>query len=669
MSVSLIALSASLGLALGSTTSVAASSTPAAVVSASLQPGPETIIVTASALTDPSDALSQGVEIVDRSEALIASVAGGIGEALTGRPGLRTTFYGPNASRPIIRGLGEDRIKLLSNGLSGIDASTVSPDHAPAIDGMDAQSIEVLKGPAALRFGGNAIGGVVNVVDGRLPTALTGRALSGDVFGALATAEEATAIGGRLGLETGSLVIKVDGFSRSSSDYAIPGFAQTAALRAITGDETRDSVPNSGGNIQVFAGSMSYINAKGHVGISARRTDSEYGIPGEEAFIDLEQTRYEFLGGLKDLGFIANLTLSGTWGDYRHAEIEEESGETGTVFTNEGYEVRAEARHVPLGRFEGLFGVQLGETDFAAIGEEAFVLPVTIKSAGVYGFERYRADTWGVEFGARFETRDYSGLAGERAFDLTSLSASAFADVAQGLRLSLNLSRTERAPTEIELFADGPHAATAAFEIGNSGLDKESALGIEGTARWSHDDIRAEINLWTSRFDGFISFDPTGDIEDDLPVFEVRQDDADLTGFEASLTAPLYQTGSWSVSGDAALDYVRGKYRDNGGNIARMPPALLTLGLEGRTERLRVRGEVQVLGEQDDVAAFEIPTDGATILNASLSWRPVETNNRLELVFSARNLTDQEVREHTSFLKDILPRPGRSLRASLRATF
>ena len=638
-----------------------------AAVGVSAEPQTEIVIVTASPLGDSADALSQGVSVVTRLEAANASVSGGIGETLSGLPGIRSTFYGPNASRPIIRGLGEDRIRLLLNGLTGIDASTLSPDHAPAIDGLDADQIEVLKGPAALRFGSNAIGGVVNVVDGRLPLALPEKPIGGEVFIGKSTAEDATAGAFKLVTTTGNYVFRLDGLARLNGDYDIPGFAQIAALRAQTGDDTQGSVTNSRGEIWAIGASGARITERTNLALSVRKTNSNYGIPGEEAFIELDQTRVDARAMIMDLGFVDSLTISATSGDYTHSEIEF-SGEVGTVFTNSGYEGRVEARLKPMGNFDGLYGIQFGSNDFSALGEEAFILPVTIDQMGLFGFQRYKTDTWGGEIGVRFEKRNYSGLAGTRDFDLGSTSASLFATPLDGLRVSLSASRTQRAPTEVELFADGPHAATQAFEIGDSDLETETATSIEGGISWQVRGWRAKADVWQAQFDGFVAFAPTGAIEDDLPVFQVTQADADLTGYEISIDGPLWTGTDWAINGDAALDYVRGRY-DDGGNIARMPPRLMTLGLEARSDRLTARGEVQVLDDQTEVAAFETATPGATTYNVRFGWKPLADNDDLELTLEGRNLSDEEVREHMSFLKEQLPKPGRSIRLSVRAQF
>ena len=632
------------------------------------QPRPaETIMVTASSLGDPSDAISQGVAVINRGDALQASISGGIGETLAGIPGVRSTFYGVNASRPIVRGLGEDRIRLVLNGLQGIDASTISPDHAPAIDGLDAEGIEVLKGPAALRYGGNAVGGVVNVVDGRLPTKLPEKPFAGEIFLAGSIAEDAGTAAFKLVGTRGNGVLRVDGFRREGQDYKIPGFSQTAALRAVTGDDTEGTAFNTRGEIWALGGSVARITDRTSLALATRQTKSNYGIPGEEAFIELSQTRYDFQASIKDLGFLDTLTFSITTGDYSHSEIEFD-GAIGTVFTNEGYESRLEARHRSIGDLDGVFGLQFAANDFAAEGDEAFILPVTIETVGAFWVERFNQENWGAEVGARYEQRDYSGLAGARTFNLGSFSASAFVKPIDGLRLSLNAGYTERAPTEVELFADGPHAATQAFEIGDADLKTETAISLEGVARWQIGGATVDLNVWRSSFDGFIAFNPTNQIEDDLPVFLVSQKDATLSGAELHVTWPLGQVAGWSVVGDGGMDTVRGSY-DGGGAIARMPPAMVTLGLEAKSPQMRVRAEVQSIAEQTRSAAFETKTAGSTALNALWSWRPVQSNDRIELTFEGRNLTNEDIREHTSFLKDYLPKPGRSIRVSLKGSF
>jgi iron complex outermembrane receptor protein len=500
-----------------------------------------------------------------------------------------------------------------------------------------------------------------------LPTKLPEKPFAGEIFLAGSTAEDAGTAAFKLVGTRGNGVLRVDGFRRESQDYKVPGFSQTAALRAVTGDDTEGTAFNTRGEIWALGGSVARITDRTSLALATRQTKSNYGIPGEEAFIELSQTRYDFQASIKDLGFLDTLTFSITTGDYSHSEIEFD-GAIGTVFTNKGYEGRLEARHRSIGDLDGVFGLQFAANDFAAEGDEAFILPVTIETVGAFWVERFNQENWGAEVGARYEQRDYSGLAGARTFDLGSFSASAFVKPIDGLRLSLNAGYTERAPTEVELFADGPHAATQAFEIGDADLKTETAISLEGVARWQIGGATVDLNVWRSSFDGFIAFNPTNQIEDDLPVFLVSQKDATLGGAELHVTWPLGQVAGWSVVGDGGMDTVRGSY-DGGGAIARMPPAMVTLGLEAKSPQMRVRAEVQSIAEQTRSAAFETKTAGSTALNALWSWRPVQSNDRIELTFEGRNLTNEDIREHTSFLKDYLPKPGRSIRVSLKGSF
>ena len=626
----------------------------------------DVVIVTASALSSRKDAINQGVIVINRETALIKSMNGGLGETLAGQPGVRATFFGPNASRPIIRGLGEDRIRILSNGMLGIDASTISPDHSPAIDGLEAQSVEVLKGAAALRFGANAVGGVVNLIDGRLPTRLGKDGISGDVFVGASQRDDIKSAAGALSYVKGDFVFKIDGVRRSSGDYSIPGFAQTDAMRAITGDDTEGRVFNSGGEITILGASLGYVGETANIAASARDTNSEYGIPGEEANIKLEQTRFDFAASQKLSGPLALISFNATTGEYEHAEVEF-SGEVGTVFKSQGYEMRLEARSAKIGNFEGLFGGQISDKDFEAIGDEAFILPVNVKNQGIFAISNYETDKWGTQFGVRSENVKYSGLAGRRNFDASSSSIGGFVKPIDNLRLALTFANTRRVPTEVELFADGPHAATQSYEIGNPNLRIETAKSIELASHWESGKTHFEANIWQAKFDNFIAFGPTGDVIDDLPVFEVSQRIAELNGYEFTLNQEIGEIGSLAFAASVAIDYVRGKY-SLGENVPRMPPLSTTLGLKAKIGGLNLDANVQILEKQAKIAAFETPTKGANILNFGAAYRPAANPNWL-LHFEVQNATDEEVREHTSVLKDFLPRPGRRLSLSARYSF
>ncbi len=687
--VSLPALAAMLALGTPATSALAADTAAAAATS----PEVETVVVTASALEDRTNRVAQGVAVMPADEAVITSLGGTLGESLAGLPGVRATFFGPNASRPVIRGLGEDRIRVLSNGLAGIDASTVSPDHAPTSDGLEATSIEVLRGPAALRYGGNAIGGVVNVVTDTIPTRPVDGVVDGSAFGGISTAEEARSYGGGVTFGTGGpLLLRAEGWSRTTGDYAIPGFVESDRLRRMEGladaDAERGTVENTGGTSRALALGLGWAGGRIEGGVSVRFQGSNYGIPGHEHHhegedhdhgeeeeggvrIDLAQTRTDARLRINDLGPFSYLNLAVTGGDYEHAEIEPD-GVTGTVFANEGWEARIEARQATIdsgiGSWTGLTGLQLGANDFSAVGAEAFVPPVSIEQAGIFTVQRVSIGAFSLEGGLRIERKDYDTAAADRSFDLASAALSASWEATDALLLTVSVSRTDRAPTEIELFADGPHLATGSYEIGNPDLDVETGLSLEGSVRWRSGPLRLEASIWRIDFDGFATYVPTGEELDELPVYRILQGDAELTGAEIGARLALGESlgASWSATVD--VDWVNGSY-DRFGPIPRIPPLRTTLGVEAEADGVSARVWAVRTEDQDEVAGFELPTDGATTLNARLGWKPAGDDGVLEVLVEASNITDEEVREHTSFLKDIAPRPGRSVRLALRASF
>jgi iron complex outermembrane receptor protein len=677
-----------------STLALIASMALAAPARAQTSTGDEPIIVTATALDDAEDRTIQAATTLDR-DAVIANLGAGLGETLDSQPGVASTFFGRGASRPIIRGLGEDRIRVLSNGTGQIDASSVSPDHAVASEGLEAQTIEVLRGSAALPYGGNAVGGVVNVLDGRILEAAPDSGFSGQAVASNAVGLDESQAAVALAFANDRFALRVDGFIRDAGDYDIPGFAYSAAKRAEEIEEAlaegetpeefeRGTAENSFAEAEGLGIGLSTYGAWGFAGVSARQLDSSYGIPkahahGEEEeeeaifagpFIDLEQTRYEArLGLTQGFGIINSLRAEAAYVDYTHSEIEE-TGEVGTTFTNEGFDARIEAFHT-LGALRGVAGISGSSLEFSAVGEEAFVTPTDISDLGVFIVERLQAGNWSFDGGLRHEQREYdNAVFGERSFDLWSGSLGAGYRPTDALFFGLTLARTERAPTEIELFADGAHLATSTFELGDPDLGSETALSIEGTARWTSERLQLEASLFHIAFEDFTTFFDTGleDVDSDLPIFAAAQEDATFTGGEISASALLFTAGDWAVRADATADIVRAEL-DAGGNAPRIPPRSFTLGFEGETGRFGGRVEWVNVAEAKDLAAFETPTEGYDLFNAQLSFRPVADNDLLVVRLDGRNLTDEEARAHTSFVKDLLPRPGRSVRLVLSSRF
>ncbi len=640
------------------------------------------IIVTGTRLGDPA----QGVSVLTR-EATLQAPIGGLGETLEATPGIASSFFGAGASRPIIRGLGEDRIRILSNGVGVIDASAVSPDHAVTDEGLEAERIEVLRGPSALAYGGNAVGGVINVIDTRIAEAPLDAPFRFGFYGGAATGLNSAAAAASARFNVGALIVSLDGFTRASGDFEIPGYADAHAEDEIAGgadpaDFAFGAAPNSFAEAESAALAVSYVGAHGFIGASVRRFESVYGIPEApeeggggppELFagprIDMAQTRWDVRGGLdRPFGVFAGVRIAGAIVDYTHAELEP-SGEVGTVFTNEGWEGRVELAQREIAGFTGQFGVAAFSRDLAAVGDEAFITPTTSEEIGVFGVERFETGPFALEGGVRFDRRTLdNSVFGERDFDLVSASLSGHWHPSDALEFGVTFARTERAPTETELFAFGPHLATASFEVGDPTLSEEVATTGELTARVRLDRFWAEASFYRADFTDFIALIPTGDEEDGLPVFEFAQRDAVFTGGEIAGGVNLFEVGDFAFSADAAFDWVAASF-DAGGDVPRIPPRTLTLGLEAQSPHVDARVEWADVADQDDVAAFETETAGYALWNARVMFRPVANNDRLAFLLDARNLTDEEARVHTSFVKDLLPRPGRSVRFAILSRF
>jgi iron complex outermembrane receptor protein len=650
----------------------------------------EEIIVTADPLRKPIGEIAQGATTLDR-DTVLTILGSGLGETLDGQPGISSSFFGAGSSRPIVRGLGEDRIRILSNGLGQIDVSSISADHAVTAEGLEAERIETLRGAAALAYGGNAVGGVINVMDRRIAEVPAEKPFAFDVYGALASGAQNADAAAHATLALGPLVAHLDGFIRDSSNYEIPGFALSPARRAeeLSAGADPESFakgkqPNSFAEAEAGSFGLSWVGARGHFGASVKRLTSLYGIPEateeeaggeeEEAIfagprIDLESKRYEVSGALKAPWRGAqSVRLSAAQVDYEHSEIEP-SGEIGTVFTNEGYEARLELTHAPILGFDGVIGLTGLSTDFAAIGEEAFITPTQTNDRAVFIVERREFGNWSVEGGLRFEQRDYENAAvGDRDFSTSSQSLGFGFKPAPAWFFGATLARTERAPTETELFSEGAHLATASFEIGDPTLDTEVALSLEGAARWRGERLTLEANIYRVAFEDFIALLADGTQEEGLPVFRFVADDATFTGGELVVGANFFKAPSLRFDGDFALDVVRAEL-DTAGDAPRIPPLSATLGFELEAGRFGGRVEWVHTQKQDKLATFETPTDGYDLFNARVTFSPVIGDRKLTFLLDARNLTDEEARAHTSFVKEIVARPGRSVRFALTSSF
>jgi iron complex outermembrane recepter protein len=627
----------------------------------------ETIVVTASPVGARADELLQGVTVMGET-ALAETGAAGLGDILDKIPGISTTAFGPAASRPVIRGLGGDRVRMLINGIDIMDASTASPDHAVSAEALDATRIEVVRGPAAIVYGGNAIGGVVNIIDGRIPETRLDAPFEGRIVGGVSSVDNGNVGALRLRTGTGPWVFDAEAVRRRGGIEHIPGFARTAALRAVEGGGPRDRLPNSDLTFNTRALGGSYVGNWGFAGVSVKRSTANYGLPQEEtARIDMAQTRIDARSEIR-LPFRAFDRFSLDFGtsNYRHFELE--NGAIGTRFDKQGWELRTRVHQNELAGWTGSFGIDAASKTFSALGTESFLPKTRTRNYGGFIAERRDYGHWGLEGGFRLETRDLSTAIYSRNFTGISASAGVFTHLNENAFLSLSVSRTTRAPTDIELYSDGPHLSESAFERGNPDLKKESALSLEAIARFHTRGWDTHINLFRSKFSDFIFLNPTGSIIDGLTEFIYLQNNATLSGTEVFAERDLWNTGSLTFSSDVALEYVRAK-TNHFGDLPRIPPLEITGGLKLSMNRIDARAELVWTDQQNKTAGFETTTKGSSIINFSTTVRPLATNDQVRLVFKLTNLTNATHRTHASFLKDRVPAAGRSFSSRLIVDF
>lgn len=663
----------------------------------------DVIIVTASPLERSIDEAITGQSILAGDD-LQDRLAGTIGETLKLEPGLSSTSFGAGASRPIIRGQGGDRVRVLTNGVGSIDASSASPDHAVAVEPAQAERIEVVRGAALLRYGSSGSGGIVNVIDGRIPRDMPDGQTDASVRIGASTVDAASEVAASIDQRVGNLVFHLDGTRRRAEDYNIPVEGESKAQLAEEGEEIPDDfdenrrLDNSFAESSSLSGGVSYVGDRGFFGVAVSNFNSTYGVPGghgheeeddhhddddheeededhgheeeeeEEAgvFIELDQTRVDVNGGWEFDGPIEKVQFFGGYANYKHVEFEG-PGEPGTVFKNIGYEARAEVIQAERGNWRAAHGVQYRHRDFSAIGEEAFVPPAETNQIGAYTFHEVELGNGHVEGAARFEhTEQENTVSGDsETFNAMSVSVGGDYHLSDAVRIGGTVFRTERAPTSEELFSNGPHLATGQFELGDITLDKEVSTGVEAAIRHREGNHNVTLNLFYTDYSDYIFETQTADEEDGLPVFQFIADDAKFYGFEVVGQTQFASAGDFDLSADALVEYVRAK--TDSGNLPRIPPLSVLTGLEAESDRFKLRGEWEYVAEADNLGAFELPTDDYNLFNAFVTWKAPAGAENVALRFSVLNIFDAEARQHTSFLKDLVPQPGRNFRFSISA--
>lgn len=630
------------------------------------------VVVTAAPYVVSLDSTTTSVNVVKR-DALDLAPGAGLGDVLAHLPGVRSSFFGPGASRPVIRGLAGPRVQVLTNGVGQIDASGLSPDHQVAGDPQEAERIEVLRGPSALAYGGSAIGGIVNVIDERIPSTFEA-GVHGRALASYATGDEGRQASAALKAGVGQgLSFTLDGVHRRTDDYEVPVDPISRRLAARLGlpepSRRRTHVRNSYTKLDAIGGGASYVGDRGWGGVAVKHTDSEYGSAAEEEVrIELQQTRVDLRGAMDFAsGPFSSLRFAGGYADYKHTEFE--GDERGTTFLSEGEEGRLELVQRDRGGWQGAVGAQGLSRTFDALGEEALIPATRIEEWGVFTLQRLDRGAWGLEGGVRLDTRSIRNVRADRDFTNLSASIAGFLRPADGLFLGLSLSRTSRGLTEEELSSFGAHPATGAFEIGDATLDKEVSYSADASLHFERGPLTLDAHAFYVDYANFIDLVPNGETDEDsgFPVFTFVQGEATFYGGELEASVETWRDGEKSFHLEAAADYVHGK--TDFGPAARIPPWSLTG--RGIYEGGWWTGTVEVhhVAKQDRVAAFELPTGGYTMLNASLVLRPVKDKPEFKVFFDGHNLTNAEAREHASFLKDVAPLPGRSFRLGLGYRF
>lgn len=694
----------------------------------------ETVVVYASALHKNSLEMISPVSVLSGDELKNKSKAT-LGETLKGLPGVNASYFGPVSSSPIIRGLDGPRVKITQNGLDASDASRIGPDHATSSDSLAAEQIEVLRGPSTLLYGSGAIGGVVNVVDNRIPTSnlddLTGAAeYSHD------TVSNSNTVAAKLETGNDGFNFHFDGTKRSGDDYETPTFSITDEDGDV---ETHNSVENTFIDSDTFNVGTSYVGDHLTVGFSYGSIETDYGIPGHEhhdhdhegeteeehdehadeeeeesVYAHLEQDRWQgLISYALDNNWIENINLRVGYTDYKHSEIED--GEIGTTFKNETTEVRLNVEH-KLAQWHGMMGYHYSESDYDAIGEEAFTPASVTTTHALYLLEEREFGDVTLELGARIEDYEITStitesehahdhdeeedhdegeeesIAYSESFTNVSASAGAIWQYTPGQSVALSLSHSERAPLSAELLSNGLHIATGTYELGlgyhiednevhfePEDIKQEKSTNLDFSFRRFSGDFGYTVNFFYNDIKNFYYQQNTGlvyDEEDGLEsaigahddavaVYQFASKDAELYGVEFDVHYQIDPNAMVKVFGDST----RAKLKDDEGNLPRIPANKLGSELQYNVGDLQLTLTGTHYFEQDNISAYETKTDGYTIVDAQANYQLSLGAIDTQLYLNVDNITDELGFVHSSFIKDKAPLPGRNFRFGIRGYF
>lgn len=646
------------------------------------------IVITASTLRQRADETATpvvtltGDDLVHRRQATL-------GETLAGQPGVNFDNFGGGASRPVIRGQTAPRVQVLSDASEIQDASRVSPDHAIVTEPLLLNGIEVLRGPATLLYGGGAIGGAVNLLDSKIPTAIPVNGIEGVAEGRLGTADDERSLVGGITAGAGNFALRVEGVHRSGNDYRVPSsFGE-------------DRVDGSYNDTSTFTVGGSWIGPRGYLGVAYTEQHSEYGLPGHSheyedchphgsslhcgghdhshdhdhdhdhdeeehdvPYVKLRSERFDIRSDYEDpLPGFERVRFRMSFTDYVHQEIEHE--EVATTFRNKANDIRFELAHKPVMGLRGTLGVQHAESRFSATGVEAYLPQSETRNTALFLHETLQAGPVRLELAVRQEWQSVETTQNRRVeHNPFSLSGAAVWTPADGYSLAVSVARSQRAASAQELFARGVHLATNTYELGTASLDKETARSVDVTLRKTSGNTHFTLGAYHQDFDGYI-FARTLDRFEDFRLIRYDAADATFTGVDGEIHHQLSPALGIAVFGD----YVRAKLQNDGGDLPRIPAGRLGVRGDARLGGFTANAEYFRVFEQNRVASFETRTPGYDMVNATLAYRLPLGERSMELYVRGSNLTNALAFNHASFIKEASPLRGRNVLFGLRAAF
>ena len=634
------------------------------------------------------------------TEELATQAGNTIGGTLEKEPGMSNQSFGPGVGAPVIRGQAGPRVRVLQNGIGVNDASTLSPDHANGVEPMQAERIEILRGPATLLYGSGAIGGVVNVIDNRIPQEQFDKVFGGAFEQRYNSVSSENASSLKLEGGKGPVAVHLDGFYREQGNMHIGGAAidEPAARLSDPALEGVYPLQNSYGvidntNARGKGGTagVSLVGDPGFAGVAVNHLENNYGIPPDGSGsppvrIELRQTKYNFQGEWKEPFALAEaVRMKFGYTDYQHTEIP--GGIPGTTFTNKAYESRLEMPHKPLGPLKGAWGFQSVNSDFQAIGLETLVPHSNIDTYGLFAVESLDIDKVTLDFGLRGEyestcPQDFGYVS--RNYTLISGSSSALWNINEQHQLSLAFTQSQRAPQIQELYSNGVHDATHSYELGDANLNKEISYNLDLGYRFKADWVQTEISLFQNWVSNYIYQQRTGavfnedieSIEDFctspgacLPVVKSRQADATFKGFESKFLFPLMENHYGVVDLTLFGDYTRGEFVD-GYDVPRMPPLRYGFQLDYAKSAWSANLRLTRAEPQNNPGQFDTDTPGYVLLGLGAQYEVKNFHQARVLLFAkGSNLLNENVRNSTSYLRNFAPEPGRGAEIGIRVSY